>query len=305
MNKEIKNSIAYFGNLLPIFFLNYRQEYPPFLPFYHVASDKRLDYINSYTVRTSQQFETELDYLLSQFQPVSLHEIITSPQKFKMHLTFDDGLKECHSVIAPILKRKGIPATFFVCPDFVDNKALFHRFKRAILETKGVIPHGGKKYFIHEANELDQLALTHQIDFSEYQPYLKMEEIKSLQTDGFTIGAHSMNHPEFWLLNEEQQYHQVTESMKWVVDHFQPSIRTFSFPFTDDGIKQSLFERLKHDEIVDVTFGTAGLKYDRAENHLQRIPVELNPNWSIRKVVHYEYFYYFVRSILGRNTVIR
>lgn len=305
MDTGIKNSIAFLGNLLSLNWLKSGRDYPPFLPFYHVVSDKKLDYINSYLVRTPQQFETELEYLLSHFTPVSLEELVASPQRNKMHLTFDDGLKECHSVIAPILKRKGIPATFFVSPGFVDNKSLFHRFKRAILEVKGVIPQGGKKYFLHETHELDTMARQHHINFSEYQPYLNLEEIRSLQNDGFTIGAHSLNHPEMWLLNEEEQYRQVAESMSWVVDHFNPAIKAFSFPFTDDGLKSSLFEKLKADKITDVTFGTAGLKYDQINHHFQRVPIERASNWSVKKVVHFEYFYFKIRNLFAANTVRR
>ena len=39
-----------------------------------------------------------------------------------LHLTFDDGFRELHDVVAPILLRKGIPATFFVNSAFIDNK---------------------------------------------------------------------------------------------------------------------------------------------------------------------------------------
>jgi peptidoglycan/xylan/chitin deacetylase (PgdA/CDA1 family) len=226
-----------------------------------------------------------------------------------MHLTFDDGLKECHSVIAPILKRKGIPATFFVSPGFVDNKELFHRFKCTILTSRGLLQPKREKYFIHESQLLDEVADRNGVSFSDYlainQPYMTLEEILSLKSDGFTIGSHSLNHPEFWTLSEDEQYRQIAESMKWVVDHFQPEIKAFSFPFTDDQVKLSLFEKLKANDVIDITFGTAGLKFDSCPINLQRIPVERKQNWDVRKVVHFEYFYYFVRSIAGKNRVIR
>ena len=304
MKQGIRNSIALLSLAIPFKLLRAGKSFPPFLPFYHVVSDVKLDYINSYGVRTKKQFETELDYLLKHFHPVDLDEIINSPAKNKMHLSFDDGLKECHSVIAPVLKRKGIPATFFVSPDFVDNQHLFHRFKQAILESKGILMSGGKKYFINEINELDELAQKHKLDFSAWQPYMNTEEITALHNDGFSIGAHSLDHPEMWTLSEEEQYRQVVESMQWVVDRFQPAIKAFSFPFTDDGLEQSLFNRIQASGKVDVTFGTAGLKYDSHPINLQRVPVELKQNWPIQKVVHFEYFYYFLRSMVGKNKVV-
>jgi peptidoglycan/xylan/chitin deacetylase (PgdA/CDA1 family) len=309
MRESFKNSIAFFGNLLPLSMLRAGANFPPFLPFYHLVSDHKPEYINSYVVRSSLEFEKELDYLLKHFKPVDLKTIIQSPQKNQMHLTFDDGLKECYSVIAPILKRKGIPSTFFVSPDFIDNKKLFHRFKRTILISQGLLKPFDKKYFIHESHFLDEVADKNGKSFSDYltinQPYMTMEEILSLQSDGFTIGSHSLNHPEFWTLHEDEQYRQIEESVQWVVDRFQPEIKAFSFPFTDDQIRLSLFERLRKNNVVDITFGTAGLKSDQVSFNLQRIPIERSQNWDARKVIHFEYLYYFTRSILGKNKVNR
>ena len=308
MHNLLKNSIASFGSLIPFQLLKVGKIYPPFLPFYHIVSNSKPEYIDSYIIRSSFEFENELDYLLKHFKPVDLKTIVNSPQKNLMHLTFDDGLKECHSVIAPILKRKGIPATFFINPNFVDNEDIFHRFKRTVLNSRGFLQPKGEKYFINESNLLDEVAVKNGISFTDYlainQPYLKIEEIQSLKSDGFTIGSHSLNHPEFWTLNEDEQYAQIEKSMKWIVDHFQPEIRTFSFPFTDDQVKRSLFNKLKENDVLDVNFGTAGLKFDQVSFNLQRIPMERKQNWNARKVVHFEYFYYFVRSLLGNNFVI-
>jgi hypothetical protein len=50
-----------------------------------------------------------------------------------MVLTFDDGLVECHRFVAPLLKRKGIPAVFFLNNRFIDNLDLFYRYKVSLL----------------------------------------------------------------------------------------------------------------------------------------------------------------------------
>lgn len=305
MNHTIKKYLATVANVLPFKLLAKSQAVPPVLPFYHLVSDQALDYQNSYRVRTSRAFEQELDWLLKHYKAVDLDTILTSPDKQKMHLSFDDGLKECHSVIAPILKRKGVPATFFVSPHFIDNKALFHRFKRSILQAKGILPAKSKSYFLHEAPELEHLAQMHHVHFSDYQPYLSSEELRSLYTDGFTIGAHSLNHPEMWLLPETEQYRQVAESMQWVSERYRQKFRVFSFPFTDDGLKTSLFHKLKQNNVVDFTFGTAGLKFDEIPFHLQRIPVELHQHRDIKKVMHFEYFYFKIRNLFSANIVKR
>lgn len=309
MKTSVKNYFAFLAQFLPIELLLTSKRRPPFLPFYHLVANNKPHHINSYNVKSIIEFEKDLDYLLKLYKPVDLEKIIHSPSVRDMHLSFDDGLKECSTIVAPILKRKGIPATFFVNSGFVDNVALFHRFKRAILEYNNALASTGKKYYLHEALLLDEIAKEKGISFesylNNYQPYMSTNDILSLSADGFTIGAHSVNHPEFWLLSQAEQYKQVAESMQWVNENFNPKIKVFSFPFTDDGIRFSLFDRLKKNDIVDATFGTAGLKYDSVSFNLQRVPMERTNNWNAQKVIHFEYFYYFVRSVFGKNIVKR
>lgn len=305
MREGLKKYIAAVGNTIPFRFLSATSAVPPVLPFYHIVSDETAEYLNSYEVRTRRAFGQELDWLLKHYKAVSLEELLRSPHKQKMHLSFDDGLKECLTVIAPILKQKGVPASFFVSPDFIDNRAIFHRFKRSILQSRGILPSDSKSYFLDEAHELDQLALEHKVSFSDYRPYLSSTELQTLYTDGFTIGAHSLNHPEMWLLSEDEQYAQIAESMQWVCDRFPQSLRIFSFPFTDHGLRASLFQRLKTNNVLDYTFGTAGLKFDEIPFHYQRIPVEKHRQWSIKKTMHFEYFYFKIRNLFSANIVKR
>jgi len=304
-----KDFISGIGSAIPLHYLIRQKGLPPVLPFYHAVSDEPLPYIQSYPVRTVAWFEKELDFLLQHFKPVELCDIVQYQRKNEMHLSFDDGLKSCYTTIAPILIKKGIPATFFVNEDFVDNRKLFHRFKRAWLEQEKHIEKGGKKYWIHENNELDAIALAHGISWEQWLgencPYMSLDEIKDLQCNGFTIGSHSIDHPEFWLIDEEEQLRQIAQSMDWVVQNFNPSIRAFAFPYTDDQVRITLFQHLREKNISDVTFGTAGLKHDSAPNHFHRIPIEHRQYWSAQKVLHFEFFYYFVRSLFGRNRVLR
>ncbi len=105
------------GKLIPIKSL-LKINTPVFQPFYHVVSNDKLPHILNYNYRNTYQFEKELDFYLKYFKPVSLSELMTGKKlpKKVFHLSFDDGLKECAEIIAPILLRKGVPATFFVNP---------------------------------------------------------------------------------------------------------------------------------------------------------------------------------------------
>ena len=205
------------------------------LPFYHTISDARLPHIsNIYQLRTIKQFEHDLDYLCKHYKPISISELTDIVhnncivKKPLFHLTFDDGLKELYTAIAPILEKKGIPATFFINTEFVDNKALFYRYKVSLL-IEEILKHdvsriklstfwGIKENNLNELKtrllslnfnditEIDKIASLLELNFSEYlntnQPYLSKYQIQKLMERGFSIGSHSLNHPFFRTVNQ-------------------------------------------------------------------------------------------------------
>lgn len=301
----------------------FKWETPCFLPFYHVVSDKKLSHILNYPYRNVAQFERELDFFLEYFTPISLAELKNGEcyGKKVFHLSFDDGLRECSEIVAPILLKRGIPATFFVNTAFVDNRELFHKYKASLIlsslrekpdeKTKTFLAKYGLstenilKAEISQVEILNEAATLLGIDFTEFlnrqKPYKTFEQIKSLANDGFTIGAHSHNHPEFWKISEKEQIDEIKNSMNQLENWIKPSIKAFSFPFTDDGVPVSVLETIKNEQICDITFGTAGVKNDFFDFHFQRYPVE-QPGDFIRNLKG-EFIYYKLRQCVGKATV--
>lgn len=301
----------------------FRSTTPILLPFYHVVSDEKLPHILNYPYRSTKQFEDELDILLKHFKPVSLEHIYensgTSEKVF--HLSIDDGLQECEEIIAPILIQKGIPATFFINSGFVDNKELFHRYKASLilselkmnpcyqaerfLQTNGLTRKNILQAGFSLRDILDEAAEIMNIDFhtflTEHKPYLTTKQIENLHKQGFSIGGHSHKHSEFWEISEKNQLKHIKKSMKWVTENINPKIKAFSFPFTDDKVSKDLIVRLKSENICDITFGTAGLKYDEIDSHFQRYPVEQPGNFEHN--LKGEFLYYKLRKGIGKATV--
>ena len=296
---------------------------PVFQPFYHVVSDKKLPHILNYNYRNVAQFEKELDFYLKYFKPVSLSELLTEKKSGEkiFHLSFDDGLKECSEIIAPILLKKGIPATFFVNPGFVDNQRLFHKYKASLilgklnqsrdLKTEHILKahdlQGEQilKATIFQDKVLDEVAVLLGIDFDEFlakqKPYLTSEQLIKLKNQGFSIGTHSFHHPEFWKISGEEQLNEIKNSMDWLHKKINPEIKAFSFPFTDSGVSLKVLEKLKNDNICDVTFGTAGIKYDQLNYHFQRYPVEKPGDFE--QNLKGELVYSVLRKLIGKATV--
>ncbi|MEA3445573.1 MAG: polysaccharide deacetylase family protein [Bacteroidota bacterium] len=308
------------------------------MPFYHTVSNGYLPHISAlYKPKTSREFENDLDFFLKYYNPVCLDDLKTGvalkSKKPVFFLSFDDGLKESKSIIAPILKRKGIPATFFVNSAFIDNRSLFFRYKTSLLvdafQNKKKLKSAKKdiceilnvpntdnnkivsailnlKY--HQQKIINELAIILEVDFIEYlktaQPYLSSEEIKKLQNEGFSIGAHSIDHPEFRFIPLEEQLRQTKESLLFVRQNFMPDILSFSFPFTDYAVEKLFFSKLKNMDICDLSFACAGLKHDSISDHFQRIPME-DERGTAEQAIKFEYFYFILKSVIAKNNISR
>lgn len=312
------------------------------LPFYHAVSNESLPHIKHlYSIRSVKKFTEDLDFFLKHYQPVSFSELMGllkgsgKLNKPVMALSFDDGLKEVYDIIAPVLLKKGIPATVFINPAFVDNRDMFYKYKAGlIIDRLGKISHPENLFEIINArlgsaistkpamvrkilnvsyeqrNVLDSIAGVLDIDFNTFlkirKPYLTSDQIQQLMKQGFQVGSHSMDHPMYNSLSLDEQLRQTVESMKWIANKFNPGYRFFSFPFIDDGVSADFFDSIyvKDEQLVDLSFGSAGLKREKYPFHLQRIPMEkskLGADFYIRG----EYVYYILKSFVGKNVVKR
>jgi peptidoglycan/xylan/chitin deacetylase (PgdA/CDA1 family) len=309
------------------------------LPFYHAVSDEPLPHLRHVMkIRDTKTFRKDLDFLLNHFQPVDARQLlddITGNRPLPgscFHLTFDDGLKECVTIIAPILREKGIPATFFINTGFIGNRDIFFRYKTSLLidrltdlspeqiksfheQLKSFsIPPGNLKNRLlavkyDQKGVLENLAETTSLRFDEYaskqKVYMNAEDIAALQQSGFSIGSHAIDHPLFSTISGEERHRQVSESLEFLQEHFRISPVLFSFPFSDEGVPSEFFRQLYPPEgIVDLSFGISGLKADITPFHLHRIPME-NGTDSARQIIGGEYLYYLLKSVLGRNKIYR
>lgn len=278
------------------------------LPFYHAVADHPPRHLKGlYPVRTVDQFQRDLDFFQKQFDTISLAELIQKKGQFSkpvFHLSFDDGLRETAEVVYPILQERGIVATFFLNTKFVDNQALFFRFKASLLhQTDSDLQ--ALKVNYPEREKLNAWAAEKGVDFNAYlneeRPYLSMDQIKEMQSGGMTFGAHSLDHPKYNQISLEEQVKQTKESMSWIQANFSPNHRVFSFPFTDDGVTTTFFDSIA--DGFDLTFGCAGIKDDCAPNHLQRLAMEIEG--TAEDIVKNEYGYYLLRKRLGKHIISR
>jgi len=281
------------------------------LPFYHTVAEQPLPHITHlYRMKTVKEFQEDLNFLLKYFEPIDaemlhhLHIHKIDPKKPVFHLTFDDGLKEMYETVAPILLKKGVPATFFINSGFVDNKALFYRYHASLaiedLQKERKLTNNIKNEILtcsyEDKEKLFQCFSKQQVDsfLNEVCPYLTTAQIQTLSNQGFTIGAHSIDHPYFYKVpSVAEQLRQTRESLNFVASIVDQKLRLFAFPFTDFNVSNDFFEALKSD--VDLSFGTAGLKNDKIPYNLQRIGAERNKMEPLKSVLQKAYLKYALR----------
>ncbi len=333
MKESFQHSIYRIASLFPVKWLIQVSGAHTVLPFYHTVSDTDLPHLKHlYPVLSRKTFENQLDYLLKHYKPADYTHLLSDQllTDNRFVLSFDDGLRQFYDVAAPILLKKGIPAICFVNTGFIDNKAMFYRMKISLLMEQ-LLHHSNKS--LHDEvrkrcanhginyqypNDLKTITESDQslinelgeitgIDFKQYladhQPYMSSEQLIQLRRLGFSIGAHSVTHPYYPLLSEDDQITETLTSVREVKERFNMEDGLFSFPYTDFGIRKSFFEAIKNE--VKLSFGTANLKNDCIPTNFQRIPMELFGQNDPELLIKSQYMLHIVKKWSGKSTIER
>ena len=321
MHPSCRHLLSLPGQYMPLSGLMRCVDISFFLPLYHNISNSEIPWLAPfYYSNSTKQFEKDIDFMLEHFLPVSLetlHQVLSGrepawPEKPMMHLSIDDGLKSCRETIAPILLKKGLPASFFVNPAFIGNQALFYRYKIGLtLNSRPNLPSAIRKQLMSmtytDTPHIDQLMIKYGVDFNTRmqaeQPYMTESDLQWLSDQGFSLGAHSMDHPDFRLLNDKERKKQVSDSVNWIQNRFPQKVVAFSFPFTDYGMPADFIRWLSTK--CDLSFGCAGLKTDIIPTHLQRLAMDKYPLNSAKKVFKSNLFLKILKSPFGRNKISR
>jgi len=272
-----------------------------------------------YPYKNIKQFNNDLDFLLKNFSPISISDLLDFkknerqlPEKSFL-LTFDDGFKEMHDVAAPILLKKGVPATFFISSSFLDNENLCYQHKASILIQhfqSNDLSSGSlkrvKEIFLenvinfidikssilsiqYRKKELiDEIAKEVHLDFNDYlkkrKPYLTSQHIEEMIEKGFSFGAHSIDHPLYSALLLEEQIYQTIESVQFIKKKFNLDYGAFAFPHTDYNVSKDFFNEIYSSGILDISFGTGGMITDECGHNFQRVSLE-KPLMPAEKIV--------------------
>jgi peptidoglycan/xylan/chitin deacetylase (PgdA/CDA1 family) len=209
----------------------------------------------------AREFERQLRYLQRRFELVSLQTLVDRIQKHGTSLagmvavTFDDGLHNNVSVAYPILQQLGIPATFFVCPELIEQRRwLWNHQARQRLEfaSPGLRQDLGTQFgappeveaFVAwmktlglAARRCVESALRDATpDFApsaaerhEFDP-AGWDELRSLDAGLVTIGSHGMTHAILTSLNARETQFEIEQSRCMIEAQLGRAVEFFAYP---------------------------------------------------------------------------
>lgn len=281
------------------------------VPLYHMVGDLHVPHVSHlYRFRTIEGFKADLEFFTRHFQPVTLTEIVEALNGKRplprscFHLTFDDGFREMYEVVAPLLRRAGVPATFFLNTAFLDGGGLAHYNALSVLldQAKLHCSHPGaarthlesilpapKRGLMNLRERVLSIGYTQKalvgslaeaLDFDlgqyvkETQPHLSSDQIATLLNQGFSIGSHSHDHSLYADLPLSQQLAQTRMSMEILETRFRASPKAFAFPHNDGGVQDEFFTTVFCEPLLDVSFGTSGLVPHFHPRNIERVSME-------------------------------
>ncbi len=292
---------------------------PIFCPFYHCVTDEPGDHVKRlFPIRNPRTFRDDLEFLAHSFAPLSLSDLVNHAREGRplppraMFLSFDDGLREVADEIAPLCKRVGVPATFFLNSASLDNRFLCFRHKASLLienlsnthpslitEVARLmgLPDGVQPEIViqrvadarvRDTHTLDLIARVVELDFETFlhqrQPYLTTKEVQTLLVQGFEIGAHSVDHPHYSDLPLPQQVCQTVDCARDLKARFGLERISFAFPFTSDGVEQPFFDEVLGREIVDLIFCVGAMPANETRV-LQRAWMESDAHLPVQRIM--------------------
>jgi peptidoglycan/xylan/chitin deacetylase (PgdA/CDA1 family) len=154
----------------------------------------------------------------------------------------------------------------------------------------------------HEKEWLYQTAGQLGFDLEGYlekcQPYLTENQITEMIRDGYTIGGHSVDHPQYSLLPDDEVVNQTFKSVRFIKDTFSVDYSVFAFPYGDDRISLESLNKIFNSGEVDFCFGIRGLRKDVHPKIVHRVSFE-NPVYSAEEVVNFHSLKYLLNHRIG------
>jgi len=208
------------------------------------------------------RFQTQMHWIKTWFNVLPLPEAVERLRAGSLParaaaITFDDGYADNFTVALPILRRAGLPATFFIAAGYLDggwmwNDTVIDLIRKAegpdldLLQFKlehypvGTLEDRrrsleqllGKLKYLEPGRRNDLVAELAGV--ANIEPprdlMLTTDQVRALAAAGMTIGAHTVSHPILTRMAEHEARAEMTESRQRLEAITGSKVTLFAYP---------------------------------------------------------------------------
>jgi len=216
-------------------------------------------------IHSESAFRQQMELLAQDYQPISLDQAVAHVRhgsafpKRSVVVTFDDGYADNSAFAMPILNRLGIPATFYVTVDCVENRRLPWptrlRFTFRSTQQFTWTDARGKSWSLTDAAKREEAYLAACDDCCQLSGEIQEEfvrrveqelhsclpsaantlmmtydQVRTLARNGHIVGSHTMTHPNLAYVKKDDAQRELTESKRHLELELDAPVKHFSYP---------------------------------------------------------------------------
>ena len=210
----------------------------------------------------AEVFERHVRVLAQQFNVLPLPEAVARLQRGDLKprslcISFDDGYADNHDVAYPILRRWGLPATFFVATGYLDgevmwNDAIVEIVRQAPGVTLDLRRLGLDRYAIGTPPERARSATSIVLGVRYFEParraacveelsgivgaaavagmMMNAVQVRALAAAGMDIGGHTVSHPILSRVSTAQAWSEITQGKERLESITGAPVTLFAYP---------------------------------------------------------------------------
>ncbi|HEV8448913.1 MAG TPA: polysaccharide deacetylase family protein [Gemmatimonadaceae bacterium] len=193
-----------------------------------------------------EKFERFCTFFCRYFTVVPLGTLVEKVQRGEdvsghLVVTFDDGYLDNHQIAAPLLKRRQVPACFFIATDFVESDRVPWWDREAGIQSE----------------------------------WMSWDQVRDLAAQGFELGAHTCNHVDLGVVNGEEARREITDSGTRLAKEVGVDVGLFSYPYGRRNQITDANRQLVRDAGYDCCMSAYGgnVTPDSNPYDLRRIPI--------------------------------
>ena len=257
--------------LILLFWTIFRKKGTVILMYHSISQDSDIDILIDNKV-SPNNFEKQMQYIAKKKKVISLAAFLDYTKnkdkrlKNSVVITFDDGYLDNYTVALPILKKYGLPATFFITTGLIGKASVYDKLSYLVMSTErdkisvsfgdgisrefSLVSKKDKYDFIDKSTIfLENMSNEMQLDFlrsistklrgdsfdiEQYNPKIMMswEDCKIMSThDKVFLGIHTVSHPNLAKLSPDAVWKEIAYSKEKLEGFIGQKAEFFAYPY--------------------------------------------------------------------------